>query len=161
LSIGQVFLSEKFNPPENFHNSEFFLTVLEPNVTEIDYEAVMSSKDRLRQVFFKNDEWPNDNMTLEENTKDLIRHELEFKQKKAFAYSVFSRDKENYIGCVYINPTTKRNYDCEVFLWVRDSQIHLDKALFDNTKKWLKDWPVKKIAFPGREISWKEWGCEA
>ena len=90
-----------------------------------------------------------------------MSQKLEFKQKKAFAYSVFSRDKGNYIGCVYIHPTTNRNYDCEVFLWVRDSQIHLDKALFDNTKKWLKDWPVKKIAFPGREISWKEWGCEA
>ena len=50
LQQGQVFLSKEFNPPENFHNSEFFLTVLEPNLTEIDYKAVMSSKDRLRQV---------------------------------------------------------------------------------------------------------------
>ena len=97
-------------------------------------------------------------MTLDENTKDLIRHETEFKQKKAFAYSVYPLDKNEYIGCIYINPTKKKSYDCEVYLWVSDSSFHMDDVLFRQTKKWLEEaWGFRHAAFPGREIAWDEW----
>ena len=118
----------------------------------------MIQKNGLRQIFKRDDTWPAEDMTLDENTKDLVRHETEFKQKKAFAYSVYPLDKNDYIGCVYINPTKKKSYDCEVYLWVSDSSLHMDDLLFRQTKKWLNEvWGFRHAAFPGREIAWDEW----
>jgi hypothetical protein len=34
----------------------------------------------------------------------------------------------------------------------------LDAILFNSVKEWIeKDWPFKKVAYPGREISWENW----
>ena len=66
--------------------------------------------------------------------------------------------KCNYLGCIYINPTDHLNYDCEVYLWVKENKVALDDMLFDTVKDWLnKDWPFKRCAYPGRTISWKDW----
>lgn len=155
---GKINLPSNFNAPENHKTDEFYFTILEPSITEIDYQAVMSSRKKLRKIFSANDIWPSESMTIEENTQDLIRHESEFKQKKAFAYSVFTKNKDEYIGCVYINPTLKNIFDCEVYLWVKDSRNELDQKLFQEIKKWLLGyWNLNAIAFPGRDISWRDW----
>jgi|TARA_B110000914_G_scaffold128957_1_gene112677 hypothetical protein len=158
LKEGKINLPNNFIVPEKYETSDFHFTVLEPSLTKIDYEAVMSSQERLRQVFRLNDSWPAKEMTIDENTKDLIRHESEFRMKKAFAYSVYREKKNNYIGCVYINPTSKKNYSCEVYLWVKDSRIELDEKLLQQTKEWLeKYWNLKSVAYPGRDIPWSIW----
>jgi|TARA_B100000767_G_C19689577_1_gene503362 hypothetical protein len=158
LSAGKLILPGKFIVPENHKTRDFYFTILEPSLTKIDYEAVMSSQKRLRQVFRVNDSWPAKEMTITENTDDLIRHASEFKQKKAFAYSVYTKNKDDYIGCVYINPTSRINYSCEVYLWVKDSRIDLDEKLFQQTRKWLeKYWNLKNVAYPGRVIPWSSW----
>ena len=158
MSAGKLILPRDFIVPENYNTRDFYFTVLEPSLTNIDYEAVMSSQTRLRQVFRHNDSWPAKEMTIKENTKDLIRHASEFKQKKAFAYSVYTKNKDDYIGCVYINPTSKKDYSCEVYLWVKDSRIALDEELFYQTKEWLdKYWNLKSVAYPGRDIPWNIW----
>jgi hypothetical protein len=34
----------------------------------------------------------------------------------------------------------------------------LDTTLFNSVKQWIeKEWPFKKVAYPGREIKWEEW----
>jgi len=34
-----------------------------------------------------------------------------------------------------------------------------DAILFNTIKEWVdNEWPFKKVAYPGREISWEEWG---
>ena len=158
MKKGKINLPSDFNAPENYKTDEFYFSVLEPSITEIDYQAVMSSRISLRKIFSANDTWPSENMTIEENTQDLIRHESEFRQKKAFAYSVFTTNKDEYIGCVYINPTVKNDFDCEVYLWVKDSRNELDQELFQVIKKWLLGyWNLNAIAFPGRDISWRDW----
>ena len=54
----------------------------------------------------------------------------EFKSQKALAYSVFNRSKNQCLGSVYIDPSRSSDYDCEVYLWVRDDSIALDKVLY-------------------------------
>ena len=158
MKNGEINLPSNFNAPENYKTDEFYFAVLEQSITEIDYQAVMSSRKNLRKIFSANDAWPSDSMTIEENTQDLIRHESEFRQKKAFAYSVFTTNKNEYIGCVYINPTIKNDFDCEVYLWVKDSRSALDQKLFQEIKKWLLGyWNLNAVAFPGRDISWNDW----
>jgi hypothetical protein len=154
----KTFVPIDFEVPELLEIDQYRLEVLTPNVTEMDYEAVMSSKERLRNVFEENTDWPKDDMSLEENREDLTRHEKEFRAREAFAYTVLTLSRDKCIGCVYFEPTNVSELDCEVYLWVRDSEISLDNHLYNNVRNWiLNSWPFKKIAFPGREISWAEW----
>ena len=153
-----MFIPISFKIPHRLSNDQFHFEVLRSEFCELDYEAVMSSKERLRHVFAKNDKWPESDMSFEFNKNDLIMHENEFNNREAFAYAVFNPGKDNYIGCVYIRPTEQENYDCEVYLWVKDSAVLLDESLFETVDNWLqKEWPFKQRAYPGRTITWKEW----
>ena len=152
------FVPEEFVVPDSLVTDRYRLEILSPNVTEIDYDAVMTSKVRLRTVFREKTEWPKDDMSLEENRSDLIRHETEFKSRQAFAYTVLTLSREKCIGCVYIDPSKISEFDCEVYLWVRESHLSLDDDLYNNIRKWLlSSWPFERIAFPGRKISWDKW----
>ncbi len=154
----EIFVAEDVDIPESLVADHYRLEILEPSVAEKDYEAVMSSKERLRHVFSENDEWPADDLSLEDNIRDLKRHEAEFNSRLAFAYTVLSPSKDRCVGCVYIYPSPIPRYDCEVYLWVRTSEVDLDGHLYKNIRSWLKShWKFKSVAFPGREIPWNKW----
>ena len=152
------FVPVDFAAPESIETDSFSLAVLSPAVSEIDYEAVMSSKVRLRSIFGKHTDWPKDSMTLEDNYRDLQIHESEFKSRKAFAYTVLTNSQTMCIGSVYIDPCKCKEFDSEVYLWVRDDCIHLDNLLYQFISHWVRTyWPFLNVAFPGREISWAKW----
>jgi hypothetical protein len=63
------------------------------------------------------------------------------------------------IRMLTVNDAVK-DYDARITMWVRASVVNngLDTILFDSVKKWIsKDWPFRKVAYPGREINWTEW----
>ena len=153
-----MFVSESFKVPNQFYTGQFHFQVLGPKFSEVDYEAVMSSRKRLRHVFAENSKWPETDMSFETNKSDLVRHEKEFNSRVAFAYAVLNLAEDNYLGCIYINPTEQVDYDCEVYLWVKDTEVALDQALFKTVKDWLNnEWPFKQCAYPGRTINWEDW----
>ena len=124
-----------------------------------DYDAVMSSFDRLKGVFGPKDTWP-EGLTIEDNLIDLGWHQKEFQNKSSFAFTVMSKDEKICLGCVYINPPSKLSFDSEVILWVRESEMAtgLDNHLFSTVKNWVKtDWWFNNVAYPGRDISWDDW----
>lgn len=152
------FIQKSFNVPLKLNTESFILEILTPKVGTLDYDAVMSSKERLRGVFAPKTKWPSDDMTLEQNIADLERHEKEFYAREAFAYTVLSLDRKRCLGCVYIDPPSISEFDCEVYLWLRDDAIDLDHKLLNTVKKWLyKNWGMERVVFPGREIDWPEW----
>ncbi|WP_085299318.1 hypothetical protein [Cognaticolwellia mytili] len=152
------FIPDSFEVPETFVSEHFYLKVLDENIAELDFEAVVSSRKRLQGIFGPKSAWPKDNMTLKDNIDSLKVHKQEFESKDAFAYSVFNSTNEKCLGSVYIDPSRSSNYDCEVYLWIRDDSIVLDKLLYRTMLNWLQvDWPFSKVAFPGRCISWKNW----
>ncbi len=152
------FLPKEFDVPRVFEVEKFRLEVLRPEVAEIDYDAVMSSKRRLRQVFSSATEWPRDDMTLSENRDDLIRHQAEFESREAFAYTVLTKDRARCIGCVYIDPCKLEKFDCEIYLWVREDCAELDDKLYEAIKAWVSGcWPFGSVIFPGREVPWSKW----
>ncbi|RZF81498.1 hypothetical protein EXT46_09880 [Pseudoalteromonas sp. CO325X] len=154
----EPFIPDNFEAPKRFDTESFHLRVLEEAVAELDFDAVVSSQQRLQGVFGPESEWPKPSMTLEENTESLKVHKREFESRVAFAYSVFNNSKDTCLGSVYIDPSQSPKYDCEVYLWVRDDAIALDIALYHTVFDWLKkDWPFSKVAFPGRSISWADW----
>ena len=152
------FVDGDFNVPQKFETDEFRLRMLTVNDVVKDYDAVMSSADHLMAVW-PGSGWP-DGLTLEQNLIDLGWHQKEFQIRRSFAYTVVTLDETRVIGCVYINPTRKRGYDAEVYLWARESAIGSppDTKLYDAVDKWLEEtWPFENVAFPGRKINWDAW----
>ncbi len=149
-----------FRVPEVLETHKLRLRMLTVSDVVKDYDAVMSSVEHLQGVFGPNSNWPSRDLTLEQDLIDLGWHQKEFQRRTSFAYSVFSLDEKRCLGCVYIDPSSKSEYDAMVFLWVRQSELKngLDEHLFETVKKWLKErWPFKKVGYPGREIDWKTW----
>jgi hypothetical protein len=154
------FVEESFMVPEKLETKEFRLRMLTVNDVVKDYDAVMSSVTELKSIW-PDSGWP-EGLTLEENLIDLGWHQREFLTRRSFAYTVVSLDEKRVLGCVYINPTRKRGYDAEVYLWAREPEIGtgLDATLCNAVKLWLKsEWPFGNVAFPGRDIDWDIWNA--
>ena len=117
-----MLLLKSFQIPDQLSNEHFNFKVLGPEFSEVDYEAVISSKERLRHVFAENSKWPKTEMSFEANKKDLARHEKEFNTREAFAYAVLNSAKCHYLGCIYTDPTDHLDYDFELYLWGKDAK---------------------------------------
>ena len=153
------FVPKEFKVPEKLETKEFRLRMLTVNDVVKDYDAVMTSVEHLRTVW-PGGSWP-DGLTLEQDLIDLGWHQKEFQRRRSFAYTVVTPSESKVTGCVYINPTPKRGYDAVVYLWARQSELQsgLEARLLSAVRDWLaKDWPFKKVAFPGRDIDWGAWG---
>ena len=160
LSQPKPFVPAEFKIPDTLETSHFRARMLTINDVVKDYDAVMTSIDHLQGVFGPKSKWPSKDLTFEQDLIDLGWHQKEFQTRRSFAYTVVSLDESQVIGCLYINPTTKSDYEASVIMWVRTSVLNngVDTILFNSVKQWIKGtWPFKKVAYPGREIKWEEW----
>jgi len=124
-----------------------------------DYDAVMTSAERLKTVFRPGGTWP-DGLTLEQNLKELAWHEVEFQERRSFAYTAVSLDESRVLGCLYLYPTRKGGHDVEIHMWVRASEAEtgLDDHLYEAVRRWVAEaWPFAEPAYPGRTIAWDDW----
>ena len=159
-----AFVPSDFTIPTPPSGDGWCMRPLHPDDVEIDYAAVMSSRERLRQVFAADDTWPRDNMTLEEDRNDLVAHYAEFEQRESFAWMVTDSTGQQCLGCVYLYPASVQGYDVEVYLWVTDAALAtgLDQELDESIKTWLaEDWSFTRPAWPGRDIPWCDWRGES
>ena len=127
------------------------MRMLSVDDVEKDYEAVMETQERFHAM---GSSWPRVGFTIEENLADLERHQQEFLDREAFAYTVVSLDERRVLGCVYINPTEKAEVEASVNMWVRESEHDkgLDEVLFKTVKDWMESsWPFTAVIYPGRE----------
>ena len=157
---GRPFINETFVVPQALETDEFRLRMLTVNDVVKDYDAVMSSAKFLKGIW-PGSQWP-DGLTLEQNLIDLGWHQKEFQRRRSFAYTVITLDETRVIGCVYIDPTLKRGYDAEVYLWARESAMGSprDVKLYEVVNEWLrKEWPFENVAFPGRNVDWTAWNA--
>ncbi|MGI9323961.1 MAG: hypothetical protein ACR2PZ_01990 [Pseudomonadales bacterium] len=151
------FVPRNFDVPATLETAEFRLRMLTVNDVVKDFDAVTTSTDHLMSIWPGT--WP-EGLTLEQNLIDLGWHQKEFQMQRSFAFTVVTPSEDRVIGCVYIDPTRKRGYDAEVYLWARQSELAkgLEVRLYDAVKKWMADdWPFENAAFPGRSIDWESW----
>ena len=154
------FIADDFQPPYLVKEDDFIIRKLSVDEVKKDYKAVMSSKESLRQVFSINDTWPADDMTIEDNYRDLKSHQDEFDRREGFAYTVVNKTDTECIGCIYIWPWNHDNYDSLTFYWVTDKvkKIGFEEVLGKYIDNWLKStWAFKNTLYPGRNISLLEW----
>ena len=89
--------------PDGLRSDHFLLRPIQVTDAELDYEAVMESREFLRT--WEQSSWPEDNFTVEANRKDL--HKLEWRHiaKDSFTYTVMNPTGTQCLGCVYIFAT--------------------------------------------------------
>lgn len=154
------FLPGDFEIPELLETDRYRLRPLTIHDVVKDYEAVMTSREHLWQMFGETWGWPPEDLTLEQDLIDLGWHQKEFQLRSSFDYAVMSLDEKRVLGCVYIDPPGKAGFEAEVYYWVRQSELAagLDDHLGQTLKRWLAEaWPFERVAYPGREISWAEY----
>jgi hypothetical protein len=121
--------------------------------TEIDYPAVMGSRERLWKKFGAAWGWPPATMTYEQDWEDLARHEGEIARHESFNYAVLDDGETELLGCVYIDPpeeTSQPGSDAVVSWWLVDQAMgtELERALDDFVPRWLADdWPFGSVHF--------------
>lgn len=155
-----TFVPNNFQVPEKLEAKKFRLRMLTVRDVVKDYDAVMTSINHLKGVFGPKFDWPTKDLSFEQDLIDLGWHQKEFQMRSSFAYTMMNLDESRCLGCVYIFPSSKKKFEAEVYLWVRESEVKngLDKELEKSVKEWIKsEWPFKKVAYPGRDISWEEW----
>jgi len=90
-------------------------------------------------------------MSLDDNARDLRRHEADFAAGKGFTFTVLDRDEGDVLGCVYLYPPEREGYDVTVQSWVRADRVELDVLLADAVAAWLDiDWPWQRPDRCGR-----------
>lgn len=152
------FVPEDFAVPDTLVTDEFRLRMLTVNDVVKDFDAVVSSAGHLKSLSPANT-WP-DGLTLEQNLIDLGWHQKEFQRRRSFAYTVVSPSESVVLGCVYIYPSYRRDYDAEVYLWTRQSELAggLEERLYRAVREWVaSDWPFRRVAYPGRSVTWEQW----
>jgi hypothetical protein len=114
--------------------------------TEIDYPAVMGSRERLWTIYGDAWGWPPATMTVEQDREDLERHAREIEAHESFNYALLDAAEERLLGCVYIDPSDEPDADALVSWWVVDDAVGTDveRALDAFVPGWLAaDWPFR------------------
>ena len=149
-----VFGNETFTVPDGLVTNDFVIRPLSATDVELDYAAVMESKEFLRK--WEQSSWPADDFTLAGNLKDLQRHEREHINRESFTFTVMNPVATECLGCIYINPRTARwlakakatpigdkeweDYEAVILFWIRQSRLAegMDRQLLDILRPWFE-----------------------
>jgi hypothetical protein len=111
---------------------------------DIDYPAVMGSRESLWAKYGEAWGWPPASMTFEEDREDLARHEDEIAALETFNYAVLDAEETELLGCVYIDPPeddSPAGTDAITSWWVIDAHVGgpLAAALDELVPRWLTE----------------------
>jgi hypothetical protein len=152
-----AWLPREFAIPAPPATAEFLLTPLRVDHVVLDYEAVMSSRERLWSLFGPGWGWPRADLSLMQDLIDLGWHQKEFQLRRSFNWAVLTPDEKTLLGCCYLDPTERDGVDAEAFYWVRTDRIAggLEERVGDLFRAWLASaWPLRRVAYPGRDHPW-------
>lgn len=147
------FVPDDFDPPTALVTGDFRLEPLGPQHNEADLAAWTSSIAHIRSTpGFYDGSWPPvEGMSAEQNLDDLTRHAADFEARTGFTFTVLDPRDGDVIGCLYLYPSTKDEYDVSALSWVRADRAALDTPLADAVADWLTtDWPWERVDRRGR-----------
>jgi hypothetical protein len=120
---------------------------------DIDYPAVMGSRERLWAKYGAPWGWPPPDMSYEADRRDLARHEAEIAAHKTFNYAVLDEAETELFGCVYIDPPDELSpprTEALVSWWVVDDAVggDLERALEVFVPRWLAEtWGFESVHY--------------
>jgi RimJ/RimL family protein N-acetyltransferase len=140
--------TDAFEPPRTLDTARVHLEPLAPSHVELDFAALMGSREHLQRTLHWGD-WPRPDFTLAENRDDLARHWQEFVDREAYAYTVLSPDGSRCVGCVYLEALPGGGPDdAAMAYWVIEPELatDLDRHLLEALGRWFEDaWPWKRV----------------
>jgi hypothetical protein len=150
--------------PATLRTEEFALRPIVADDTEMDYAAVMETREHLR--LWRQSTWPEDDFTVESNRKDVVELEQRHAAHRAFTYTVLDPDGARCLGCVYVFPTSATflanstvtpvgddewaDVDAVIFFWARLPQMEMgmDERLLASLRAWFRDeWKLEKTVY--------------
>lgn len=150
--------------PNSLRTESLVLRPIRAADARLDYEAVMESRQYLR--LWEQTGWPEEDFTIEENRKDLIKLEQRHLNQESFAFTVMNPAETQCLGCVYVFPIDASMFvrskisPCDglewsdisatVYFWVRKSKLAeaLDRKLLDVLCTWLESaWNSRNCVF--------------
>jgi hypothetical protein len=153
--------------PSLLETDEFRFRPLRATDVELDYDAVMSSREIL--LLSSGGEWPVEHFSLEENLRDLEEHEREHKERVAFTYTIMNPAETRCLGCIYLVPFTSMleraggapeqmatggDYQTWVEFWVRQDRLvdELDRRVLATLLDWFAaQWSFRRVVFAARK----------
>ena len=149
-----AWLVEDFTHPERVDlPTGHHLRPIRETDAEIDYAAVMGSRERLWAKYGEVLGWPAAELSYEADKRDLARDEAATAAREAFTYAVLDERETALVGCVYIYPAqhwSPPGSDAVASWWVIDeaAETELERALDDFVPRWLKDtWQFTSVYF--------------
>jgi RimJ/RimL family protein N-acetyltransferase len=139
--IPRRLVPDDFAVPEQLVHERFKLRMLAVTDVVRDFAAI---NQRARPDGTP-DPWSE--TTFLENLADLGWHEVEFKIRRSFAYTVVRPDESEVIGCVYFNPPERDEHDVDVKMWVTRQawEEGLDAELERAVREWVeREWPFQR-----------------
>lgn len=149
-----MFYPAPFPVPTELETKEFVLLPLTPAHVELDYTAVMSNREMLRQ--WSGSAWPADDFSLNDNLHDLEWHYREHQERTAFTYTVLNPAQDVCLGCVYVRPLgevipTAVGQQALARFWVIQTpeKKRLARQLLDVLIRWFQsdDWALSRVMF--------------
>ncbi|MEZ4732420.1 MAG: hypothetical protein R3E79_35365 [Caldilineaceae bacterium] len=156
--------NENFTIPDGMVTNEFLIRPLLTTDVELDYAAVMESKEFLRK--WEQTGWPEDNFTVADNLEDLQRAEQRHINREALTFTVMNPIEAECLGCIYIFPRSARwlsqaettpigdtdwaTYEAVILFWIRQSRLAeaMDRKLLDVLRSWFeKEWAFDRYLF--------------
>ena len=146
-----TFVPPGFAVPAELISPPFRLEPLGPQHNDADYAAWMSSIEHIRGTpGFIGRDWPDPEMSPEDNLADLHGHADDFARRAGFTYTVIEISSGEIIGCVYIYPGAD---EAEVRSWVRADRAGLDVPLYQAVSGWLRTaWPFTAVSYAPRRV---------
>src|SRR5215218_4357264 len=89
-----------FHASDELRTDEFLLRPIRESDAELDYDAVMESREFLR--LWEQSTWPEDDFTVEANRADMAKLERRHAEGESFTYTVMNLEETRCLGCVYI-----------------------------------------------------------
>jgi hypothetical protein len=133
--------------PEPLKTTRFVMEPLDEKHAELDFEALMSCRARLREEL-QWGEWPPEEFTVEFNRADLRGHHDKFIRHEAFAYTVLSLDRALCLGCIYLERCAEID-GAQLAFWVIDDAIDIEAVLVTDVLQWVhRAWSMKRILIP-------------
>lgn len=138
--------------PDALKAPRFVMEPLEEKHAELDFQALMSCRARLREEL-QWGEWPPEDFTLQLNRSDLKRHHNEFVRGEAFAYTILRRDRSRCIGCVYLERCVEIE-GAQLAFWVIDEALDIEAVLVTEVLQWVhRDWSINRVLIPLHETN--------
>ncbi|SEG92405.1 hypothetical protein SAMN04489712_13344 [Thermomonospora echinospora] len=158
-----AFLPADFVVPTLVAGQRFRIRPITVHDVVKDYDAVMSSRERLWERFGERWGWPAAEYTVEQALVDLGWLQKEGQLRRSFAFAVLTADEERMLGRVHILPPPgpEPGADAGVVFWVRADEegTGLERELAGFVREWTTvTWPFKSVRYPGEDIGWEEWG---